>query len=155
MNKEKSYHYTECGLDNVYLYNISVVQDIANERTISIPAINALHKVIALGLITKKGLLIGKEIRFLRSLLGFKQSDFSSILGKEAQACGRWERDETEHDKTTDMFIRFTALNYLGYDKKLGLDNIKYFTDALPDATEKIKINTKEGNYSLMRNLAA
>ena len=101
----KPYHYTECGLENVYLHNVNVLNDVKGEETICIPKINQLHKVIAQALITKPGVLSGTEIKFLRTELGYNQSDFSELLGKEAQACGRWERNEHPLDKTTNILI--------------------------------------------------
>lgn len=107
------YHYTESGLDNVYIHNLPVVKDVNGEVTFYIKKINLLHKVIAEDIVNKSGLINGKEIRFLRTEMGYTQSCFSELLGKEAQACGRWERGETNIDKTTDSLIRIVASNFL------------------------------------------
>ena len=77
----KPYHYTESGLDNVYIYNMPVVKDVNGEEVIYIQKINLLHKAIAEGLIKKAGLLKGKEIRFLRSEMGYSQKQLSELLG--------------------------------------------------------------------------
>ncbi len=141
------YHYTESGLDNVYIYNISFVADADGEETIYIPKINLLHKAIAEGIIRKKGLINAKEIRFLRTELGYTQSQLSELLGKEAQACGRWERGEYPLDKTTDSLLRVEVANYLHIDIKL--DNIAELNSS-QNTLANININGVGGQYSLM-----
>lgn len=143
----EAYHYTESGLDNVYLYNVSLVKDINNEKVIYIPKINKLHKVIAKGIISKKGLINDKEIRFLRTEMGLKQAEFSELLGKEAQACGRWERNETKIDKTIDTLIRFLVSEYLG--ETADIVRISKL-NSLDVANDNINIDGNNNNYILM-----
>ena len=69
------YQYTACGLDNVYLEKMNVVQDDAGEKFI--PAIGELHRVIAEGIITAPS-MTGKEIRFLRTEMGQNQDELAS-----------------------------------------------------------------------------
>lgn len=141
------YHYTECGLDNVYIYNVPMLTDIKGEKTICIPKINLLHKAISEGIIRKNGLINAKEIRFLRTELGYTQAQFSELLGKEAQACGRWEREEVNIDKTTDSLIRIEVANYLNIQIKLG------DVSALNSSTTKknnINIDGLNNQYKLM-----
>ena len=147
----KEYHYTECGLDNVYLYNIPVVTDVKGEDVVCIKKINKLHKVIAEAIINKKGMINPKEIRFLRTLLAMTQGDFSNVLGKEAQAVGRWERGEINHDNTTDLLIRAVVRATLGLppaDASLiaGLPVQK--------EEEKIDINGENEEYTLFEKCA-
>lgn len=141
------YHYTESGLDNVYLYNISQLKDAKAEDVIYIPKVNKLHKVIALGVIRKKGLISSKEIRFLRTEMGLKQSEFSELLGKEAQACGRWERDEVSIDKTTDTLIRVIVSQYLKVE--INLSSIPRLNSEIA-ANDNINIDGTNCNYSLI-----
>lgn len=149
MNLLEPYHYTECGLDNVYLYNIPIVQDHNGEETICIPKINLLHDTIAKALIMKKGLLNGDEIRFIRTHIGFKQAEFSELLGKEAQAVGRWERGETSTDKTTDILIRSLAIKYLGLDMSITYEDISRLS-AAEAANDNIDIDGFKENYQIM-----
>lgn len=140
------YHYTECGLDNVYLYNISLVKDSGGEEVIYIPRINQLHKTIAFAITNKKGLISSKEIRFLRTLMGLKQSEFSSLLGKEAQACGRWERQESNIDKTIDTLIRIITAKFL--NTEIDVENIQHLNDSA--VNDNIDIDGADNTYKLM-----
>ncbi|MBR1605586.1 MAG: helix-turn-helix domain-containing protein [Alphaproteobacteria bacterium] len=144
---KEAYHYTESGLDNVYLYNISVVQDIKGEKVIYVPKINQLHKVIAEGIIYKKGLISVQEIKFLRTEMGLKQSELSGLLGKEAQAVGRWERGDNSIDKTTDTLLRLLVAQYLNLEI-----NPKHISElvAIKAANDNINIDGTDNNYKLM-----
>lgn len=143
----EAYHYTESGLDNVYLYNVSLVKDVNDEKVIYIPKVNKLHKVIAKGIIGKKGLINDKEIKFLRTEMGLKQSEFSELLGKEAQACGRWERNEAKIDKTVDTLIRFLVAEYLG--ETADIEHIAKL-NSLEPANDNINIDGNNNDYTLM-----
>lgn len=63
---ESLYHYTECGLNNIYLINGYNFIETSRGTSISIKDIDGLHKVIGLFLMTSKKDLSGDEIRFLR-----------------------------------------------------------------------------------------
>ncbi len=142
-----TYHYTECGLDNVYLHNIPIVSDVNGEEVIKIPRINQLHNLIAKCLLSKKGLLNAKEIRFLRTNAGLMQAELSKILGKEAQAVGRWERDEHPIDRTTDTLLRLVI------GKRMGIDaNPEDFSRLASQtaANDNININGAGAEYAVM-----
>lgn len=142
-----TYHYTECGLDNVYLHNISIVSDVNGEQVFQIPRINQLHNLIAQCLLNKKGLLNGKEIRFLRTNAGLMQSGLSKLLGKEAQAVGRWERNEHPIDRTTDMLLRMIIGRQMGIDT--NPENISELTFQTA-ANDNININGAGAEYVIM-----
>lgn len=141
------YHYTESGLDNVYLYNIQNIEDVQGEKVIYIPKINQLHKVIAQGIINKTGLLNNKEIRFLRTEMEMKQSELSNFLGKEAQAVGRWERGECVIDKTTDTLIRILTAKILGL--AINIEKIPELNQK-DAANDNINIDGSNNQYQLM-----
>ena len=61
------YHYTECGLVDVFILANHLKTDDHGEAVVTIPAIGILHKIIAEGVINADGILTGKEIRFLRT----------------------------------------------------------------------------------------
>lgn len=144
---QKVYHYTESGLDNVYLYNISIVSDCKGEQVVYIPNVNQLHKVIAQGIINKNGIIDGKELRFLRTEIGFRQAEFSNQLGKEAQAVGRWERGECPMDKTVDTLIRIISAALLGLE--IDMEKIPALHQQSA-ANDNINIDGSNENYKLM-----
>ena len=141
------YHYKECGLDNVFIYNMPTIEDMNGEQTFYIKKINLLHRAIAEGIIRKNGLLNAKEIRFLRTEMGYTQKQFSEVLGKEAQACGRWERGENPIDKTTDSLIRISASDYLRI--KSDLEEIAS-RNSLDEKAKNIDIDGANYQYKLI-----
>jgi hypothetical protein len=61
--KSEPYRYTECGLDNVFLYGI--VQSRCpkcGEEVVTVPNIKGLHLAIARNLVCKEEMLTGDEI---------------------------------------------------------------------------------------------
>jgi DNA-binding transcriptional regulator YiaG len=105
--EEIRFHYTECGLDDVYLVN--GVRRIPTSRgeAVQIDDIPGLHKAIGLHITSTKKELSGKEIRFLRLELNQTQSSLSVILGIDSQSLARWERGESERvPPAADRLIR-------------------------------------------------
>lgn len=143
----KPYHYAESGLDNVYLYNISIIQDVAGEETICIPHINQLHEVIATALLNKKGELTAKEVRFLRTNALLSQAELAQLIGKDGQTVGRWERGECPLDKSMDMLVRIAILQTM--DKPLNFAQISYLASQ-NTANDNINIDGSNSQYSLM-----
>lgn len=117
--KTKTYHYTECGLDDVVLVGLAKIEDDDGEKVIAIPAIRRLHKAIAKAIIHAPRRMSGKELRFLRTEMGLMQEDLAHLLGCERQAVGRWERGQFKMDAATDALMRFIVAERLGIAFKL------------------------------------
>lgn len=118
------YHYTECGLDNVVIEGVSFVKDQADDETIVIPAIGALHKVIAEGIVTQPSKMNGKELRFLRSEMGMTQEMLAELLKVTVLTIGRWERGESPIKDTAEMLVRLRAVEALKLGVKLSVDSV-------------------------------
>lgn len=86
------YHYTECGLDNVWLANGYKVSRTAYGKGVSVDRADQLSDAIALSLIAKKGRLSGKEFRFLRTKLELSQQSAGRFIGATEQSVSLWER---------------------------------------------------------------
>ena len=86
------YHYTECGLDNVWLSNGYGEKETARGKAVSIAHADELHKILAEDLIKKPARLTGKEFRFLRLQLGLSQSTTALAQGVTKQNISLWER---------------------------------------------------------------
>lgn len=86
------YHYTECGLDNVWLENGFISKKTAYGKATSIDDADGLHKVLAMELTQKKGKITGKELRFMRTVLGMSQEGFAKFVGATEQSVSLWER---------------------------------------------------------------
>ncbi len=108
------YHYTECGLDNIYLANgFEITKNSAGEEEIYIEDIHGLHEKIGLSLISKPGLLIGNEIRFIRHTIDFSQTTLAHLLGVDYQTVLGWEKNKWPIPKTADHYLKTIFFAYL------------------------------------------
>jgi len=108
------YHYTESGLDNVYLENVEIYRCECGEEFASIPAIIELNSVIGLNLIKKKTYLNGSEIRFLRKNAGLTAKSFAAYIGVNKSTLSRWENNKQDIDKSNDRLVRLVYANMKG-----------------------------------------
>jgi DNA-binding transcriptional regulator YiaG len=108
------YRYDDCGLDNVILINLTVIEDDNGDECVHIPYVAALHNEILRGIVAKESAILPKELRFIRTELGLTQAQMAERLGKDGQTIGRWERGEFPIEKAADILIRINALEYLG-----------------------------------------
>lgn len=96
------YHYTECGLDNVWLVNGYHIEEIDGEEFVSFEDADELHHVIGRSLAEKAG-LTGSEIRFLRKELGMSQRMLGDFLGTTEQTVSLWERGANMPDSESRL----------------------------------------------------
>ncbi len=114
--KKKStfYHYTECGLNNIYLLNgFKITKTKDGDEEIFVHDIHGLHKAISSILIFKKGLLEGKEIKFARTMLDLSQKKLGDLIGCRYQQILLWEKNKNEISKPADRLLRITLYTYL------------------------------------------
>ncbi len=77
----KTYHYTECGLDNIYLVNEFKITKLKNgDDEIFIHDIHGLHKTFGMMLVSKRSLLSGDEIKFIKTTLDLSQTALARML---------------------------------------------------------------------------
>lgn len=119
-----SYHYTECGLDNVFIEGMEVLQDHAGEETLEIPAIGMLHSVIAESIVMLPSKMSGKELRFLRTEMGLTQEKLADVLKVSLLTVSRWEREESPIKDTAEMLIRLMAVEHLKLHVELDVDSV-------------------------------
>lgn len=104
----KRYHYTECGLPEVWIDGWQVEDD-AGEETIRIPNVRSLHRLISKGIVTSSGTLTGPELRYLRTEMGLTQTQLAELVHRERLTVSRWERGENTLDGATEAYIRILA----------------------------------------------
>ena len=145
------YVYDACGLGTVILTDFPVVEDDSGEAVITIPNINALHRVLTEAVALRPGPLSSAEIRFLRSEMGLTQAELARLLGRDGQTVGRWERGETTPDRAAEALIRALAFEHADSG---GVPARRLAERALePASTEPIRIQADDpDNY---RPLAA
>lgn len=116
MSKEdNAYHYTACGLPNVWIEGIRVVDD-DGEETVRIPNIHGLHRLLAQAVVGANGRLTGAEMRFLRSEMGMTQTELAQLIHRKRLTVSRWEREESTVDGAADTLIRIFATHRLGIE---------------------------------------
>jgi len=106
----KPYHYTQCGLDDVYLMNGYRRQKTPYGSGVRIENVEKLHEAIAKWLCMNKAFLSDKEFRFLRKLMNLTQAEVAVFLGCDAQSIARWEKGQTEINGSADKLVRILYL---------------------------------------------
>jgi len=100
------YHYTECGLNNIYLLNGYQFIKTPRGKAVSINDIDGLHKAIGMFLVTNKKDLTGDELRFLRHEMLMSQNTLATLLGMSEQAIRRWENGKIAIPKPSESLLR-------------------------------------------------
>src|SRR5689334_12980477 len=104
---QQTYHYKECGLDNVYLKNVGTrVCESCGEKSIRLPRIKELHATIGRAVAMQPCPLRGQDIRFLRKQLGYSAKEWATFLRTDASTLSRWENDQQEIGSQSDALIR-------------------------------------------------
>ena len=123
------YHYTECGLPNVYLKNGFTIEHIDGEDYTSIDDMNNLHVAIAQTIADSHAALRPTEFKFLRIELNLSQKMLGHRFGISEQTIARYEKGQSEIPRTTDA-----ALRSLFMEKLEKTNSVSYFLDLLSDA---------------------
>ena len=104
--KSELYHYTESGLDNVFLIDGFTYKDTPRGRSVFIQNIDGLHKAIGRALIREERPLSPKEFRFPEIELLLSQRSLGKLLGVKELTVARWEKNETTIPRLADGMIR-------------------------------------------------
>ena len=115
---KKPYHYTECGLDYVYLVDGFEVVETGYGPVVRVANAGKLDRAIALAVVRRQSRLTGQEVRFLRGILDMTQAELGGALGKDAQSVARWEKGKTELPPTEDIAIRQVYLEKTGHRQR-------------------------------------
>jgi len=111
------YHYTETGLQNVWLENGYNVRKTPYGKAVSIDDADGLHKAIGRA-VARKSHLTGTEFRFLRKELDLSQHAVADLLGTSEQTVALWER-RGKIPKTADRMFRAIYLETVDGNVKL------------------------------------
>ena len=115
-----SYHYTESGLDNVFLMNVPGLK--CEECKTVLPDVRyplQLHQVVADALVAKPFLLTGREIRFLRTQLGYSQANFAENIHRHPSVLNRVEREKEAVSEDLDRVVRMMYLKEKATPKRV------------------------------------
>jgi transcriptional regulator with XRE-family HTH domain len=142
-----TYRYTECGLDNVEIDGVSFLTDDSGESVVRIPNINGLHQAIALGIVSRRHAMSGKELRFLRTEMAMTQAELADMIHREPLTISRWERNESPIDSNAETLIRAYAIEVLRLHVDASIRELSGWS--VPSAEEEqIQIDGSDpGNY--------
>jgi DNA-binding transcriptional regulator YiaG len=107
------YHYTECGLDDVYLMSGYEEVQVDDDVAVAVKHVPELHKAIGHALVTAKKVLSGKELRFLRKEMDLTQDEVARLVGVTDQSVARWEKDQVQIPEAADYLLRFVYLQHI------------------------------------------
>lgn len=144
----KKYHYTECGLDYVWLANGFKIHETKYGKGVSFSDAEQLHEVIAHAVINSPIPIRGQEVRFLRSVLDISQAALGKLLGNMARdTIAKYESAKDEPIPTPiDHLIR-----YVYSEMKKDNSRIRGFCDIFEqteeDAINEFILSRKSGNW--------
>jgi DNA-binding transcriptional regulator YiaG len=137
------YHYTLCGLDNVWLENGYQVKETSYGQGVSVHDVEGLHETIAYNVIMKSKRLTAQEIKYLRKEISLSQVGLALALGVSENTIRGWENSRTKISSTANRFIRVLYLAKLGKDTEVLkiIDNINQLDEDLNNMTLSEKNN--------------
>jgi DNA-binding transcriptional regulator YiaG len=138
------YHYTEIGLQNVWLANGYNERKTSYGKAMSIENADGLHRAIGRKLACKSH-LIAAEFRFLRKEMDLSQHRAASLLGTSEQTVALWER-RGKIPKTADRMFRAIYLEMLDGNVKLK-ELIERMADLDRKDDEKMIFEDTEGEW--------
>lgn len=107
------YHYTECGLDNIWLANGFEIKDTPYGEGVVLQNIDSLHQTIGLSIAENSGSMSGKELKFLRREMDLTQARLASLINADEQSVGRWERGEHEISGPASRMVSMLYLDFV------------------------------------------
>lgn len=88
---DQMHHYTDVGLDYIWLRNGFEYRDTPRGRMVRIHDRDGLHAAIAKWIVSNPARLRGQEVRFLRSMLGLSQDGLGRLVRQSRPTIARWE----------------------------------------------------------------
>ncbi len=128
----EAYHYTESGLNDIYLANGFEM----NAGRLRIHDIEGLHRAIGRWLVSTRKQLSGGEIRFLRHELELSQVTLSTLLGVTERTVIRWERDRENRDIGNPSAERTLRLLYM--EKEFGNSDVSGSLERIANLEDRI-----------------
>ena len=116
MSSITKYHYTECGLDNIYVQGITVEAD-DGTNFIRIPNLGELHCLIAQALLEEPRPLTGSELYFLRAEIGMGIEQIARQLEVDLEDIKDWE---SNHQVSNTLDFAFRAFFKNMYQQQLS-----------------------------------
>jgi DNA-binding transcriptional regulator YiaG len=127
--REGAYRFSECGLTNVTLKGIGLIECHKCDNVDPIiPDVNDLMRALAWHLATQKYRLSGEDVRFLRKYLKMSGVDFAKLLGVDKSTLSKWENDDDPIGTANERLIRSVTLALGDGLKERSEEGIRTFT---------------------------
>jgi len=110
------FHYTSCGLPNVWLKNGFSVKKFPDGDAVSIHNLEGLHKVIGLNLVCNKKNLTATEVRFLRKELDMSQTTLATVFGVGETTIRNWENRRAKITGPAERILRLLYKEHVDGD---------------------------------------
>ncbi len=122
--KVRDYHFTECGLRNVWLKEWPYFKcaECDNEMPL-LPDPDDFTQWLIESLVTRESRLLGDEIFFLRKALGLTGAKLAERLGFQRVEVSRWENDRHPIAFEADFRLRLDAVDLLPEEKRMEVRN--------------------------------
>lgn len=135
--------YPDCGLDDVYLLNGYEITETPYGAGLSVKDVDGLRSAIAHSLATRKKILSGKEVRFLRKEMDLTQSELGRLVGLDAQSVARWEKEQVcAKKRPAELLLRILYLAKT--DHQLDVEQLLQRLDELDAQLNEKQVFTKE-----------
>lgn len=145
------FHYTDCGLDNVFLVNGVEPYETEYGAGYAIQHTAGLHKAIGLWLTDLPKPINGAELRFFRLELEMTQKDLGGVLGSSEQCVRRWEKArEASIPGSADRLVRALYLEYIQ-----GNGSVRRMVDRLAalDQIEHARVQFRDTNHGWVTDI--
>ncbi len=144
--KNEMFHYTSCGLRNIWLRNGFVRKDTPYGEGVSIHNLDGLHRVIGLYLVDYKSRLSSTEVRFLRVELEMSQKHLAQVLGVSEITLRGWEKYRTKITKPADRLLRVLYREHVSGDGSVR-DLVEQLGDANREAQSARNIELEDADH--------
>ena len=112
--RKKWHHYTESGLDNVWLETGVERHETSYGPGISIRDLDGLNTAIANWIVARKSYWTGSEIRFLRKRMELSRKSLADLLGYSDRQVRRWEAGKAEIPAPASRLLRLLVREWEG-----------------------------------------
>jgi DNA-binding transcriptional regulator YiaG len=141
-------HYTQCGLEGIYLQNGFSKEDIDGEVYTSVTDVEGLHWAIGRHLVSTRKTLSKHEIRFLRQTMGLSQKELAEDMGNDSQSIARWEKGQCDMPGSSDRLLRFLFLLRVMTDEEI-MELRDFMTSTLPHLNELDEFKVRSAQFSM------
>ena len=140
------YHYTQCGLDNVYLVNGFHEEKTPYGNSVRFDDPAGLDRFIAEQVAKGPGRLTGQEIRYIRNYMDMSQVALAKLMGKkDSQPIALWEKGRKIPD-TENFLLRHIFRQFLG-DRKGYIAMVEELNNREREENREIRLQERDRKW--------